>query len=101
MEMGGTRPVAVITRLHKLFVARLSDGGMRTDLAMHARLPILLDEAFAAFGQCTKLQSTQFPFPWAQVGGEAAGRGGEASPLPWLGHVRCVCLVGQPSPPWR
>ena len=67
MELGGTRPVAIAAKLHKMFIARIKDGGMKTDLPLRSRLPTLLDEAFMAFGQCTKLASTPFPFPWAQV----------------------------------
>ncbi|KXZ44684.1 hypothetical protein GPECTOR_63g13 [Gonium pectorale] len=65
--LNGARPVAVFALINQLYIRRISEGGLATLPPLASRLGGIAEEAMAAFGHCSKLASTQFPFPWAQV----------------------------------
>ncbi|KAG2488737.1 hypothetical protein HYH03_012736 [Edaphochlamys debaryana] len=65
--LNATRPFAIFAMINQLYIRRIADGGLRTLAPLVSRLGGIAEEAMAAYGHCTKLATTQFPFPWAQV----------------------------------
>ncbi|KAG2432141.1 hypothetical protein HXX76_009067 [Chlamydomonas incerta] len=66
-SINGTRAYAVFALINQLYIRRISEGGLQTLAPLVSRLGGIAEEGMAAFGHCTKLATTQFPFPWAQV----------------------------------
>ncbi|KAG2439074.1 hypothetical protein HYH02_006601 [Chlamydomonas schloesseri] len=66
-SINGTRAYAVFALINQLYIRRIREGGLQTLAPLVSRLGGIAEEGMAAYGHCTKLATTQFPFPWAQV----------------------------------